>query len=186
MSWQINKMGVGPGRTPGFLPPFNPFAFPAASVRTRTSDELSLTATTVPSRGVHPHVATVPRERANRLAMSDPQGVQYARQEERIPIHRRTRTEERKFESGNPPGSGFVRPPSSQRILPPLHTGILQPLASRCELELHVAEEQVDSQPSLEETESDEDSSTEEEDEDEVKQCQSYLYLSLQSLIWDQ
>ena len=160
MSWQTHKTGVGPGKTHGFLPPFNPFAFPP--VRTRTSDELSLTATTVPTCGAHSHVPTVPRERVNRLTRSDPHGVQFVRREERIPIHRRARTEERSFESGNPaPGSGLSRPPSTQRVLPPIHAGALQPLVNGVELK----EGDVDSLLSLEETESEEDSSTEEEDE---------------------
>ena len=158
MSWQTHKTGVGAGRTSSFLSPFNQFAFlpPAASVR--QAEELSLTATNIPTRGIHqPHV---PRERTKGLSKSDPQGVQIARQDDRVPILRRTRTlEEVKIES-------IIQPPSSQRKLPPISSSIvgnpMLTMGSGCKLGL------TDSQLSLEESEAGENSSTT-DDEDEVR-----------------
>ena len=169
MSWQTHKTGIGAGRTSNFLPSFNPFAFlpPAASVR--QADELSLTATNIPTLGIHqPHV---PRERTKGLSKSDPQGVQFAaRQDDRVPILRRARTsEETRIEPIT------QQAPSSQRKLPPINSSMIgNPLLSTgsgFKLEL------IDSQHSLEESE-EESSTTDDDDDDEVSgvlYCMHYL-----------
>ena len=147
MSWQTHKTGIGNGKTYNHFAPFNPFAF-TAGVRTRQADELSLTATNIPTPALHP--ATVPRERTKGLSRSDPQGVPFAREKERAPILRRTKTEECTFESVKPP-------PTSQKKLPPISASIGNPLLSS----EHELLGLTGSQSSLEST--DEDSTTDDD-----------------------
>lgn len=159
MNWQTHhRPGIGAGRTNGFLAPLNPFAFtlpPSAALHNVPSNELLLTATNIPTRGLQP--VTVPRDRQrDRLTKSDPQPHAFHLLRHREPIHRRSKTVEIVVDKEAP-----KRPPSSRRVLPPLAITVATQEISDSDLEV-VAEE---TQPLEGEDESEDSSSSEEDDE---------------------